>query len=54
MRAANRIKGGIDASAILAACGEPAHGRDEVAGAVVDRYCTEAAASVPRCPSLCR
>ena len=41
MCAANRIKGGIDASTTLAACGER-HGRNEVAGAIVDRGCAEA------------
>ena len=42
MRAADRIEGGIDAGAALAVCGEPTHGRDEVAGAIVDRGCAEA------------
>ena len=42
MRAANRIKGCIDATATLTACGELAHGRDKVAGAIVDRGCAEA------------
>ena len=42
MRATDRIEGGIDASAALAARGEPAHGRNEVAGAIVDRGCAEA------------
>ena len=42
MRATDRIEGGIDAGAALAACGKPAHGRDEIAGAIVDRGCAEA------------
>ena len=42
MRAADRIKCGIDASATRTAFGEPVHGRDEVAGAIVDRGCAEA------------
>jgi hypothetical protein len=42
MRAANRIEGCIDANSSLAPCGEPAHSRDEVASAIVDRRCAEA------------
>ena len=42
MRAANRIKGCIDANSSFAPCGELAHNRDEVASAIVDRRCTVA------------
>ena len=42
MSAANRIEGCIDADPALAPCGEPAHSRDEVAHAIVDRRCAEA------------
>jgi len=42
MRAANRIKGCIDANSSIAPCGDPAHSRDEVASAIVDRHCAEA------------
>jgi len=41
MRAANRIEGRIDATSSLAPCGEPAHSRDEVASAIVDRRCAD-------------
>jgi hypothetical protein len=42
MRAANRIEGCIDSNSFLSPCGEPAHGRDEVASAIIDCRCTEA------------
>src|SRR5262245_35483322 len=41
MRAANRIEGCIYADPAPASCGKPAHSRDEVAGAIVDRRCAE-------------
>jgi hypothetical protein len=37
MPAANRVEGSVDASTAAAAYGEPTHGRDEIAGAIVDR-----------------
>jgi len=41
MRAADRIECGVDASASLAPRSDPAHGRNEVTSAVVDRHCAE-------------
>ena len=41
MRATDRIKRGVDAGASLAPRSDPAHGRDEVTGAVVDRHRAE-------------
>ena len=42
MRAADRVEASVDASTAVAACGEPVHGGDEVAGVIVDRGCAEA------------
>jgi hypothetical protein len=42
MSASNRIERGIDAGTALASCGKPTHGRDEVAGVIIDGRGTEA------------